>query len=115
MNAILETARPLVQTDSSRKSSFGRLRSLWRADFLSPRDLVRRAIAIALLYGLLSVCGLREFTSILNGTVGSVALGWHLSLFFGLLFIVVYLAWVLLVPTFLIAAGLLILWKKVVK
>src|ERR1051326_8065409 len=58
---------------------------------------------------------LREFTSILNGTVGSVALGWHLSLFFGLLYIVVYFAFVLLAPTLLIAGGLLVLWKKVVK
>ena|ERR1051326_357616 len=115
MNAIVETSSPTVQSDSLRKPSSDRLRSLWRADFLSPKDLVRRALTIALIYGLISACGLREFTSILNGTVGSVALGWHLSLFFGLLYIVVYFAFVLLAPTLLIAGGLLVLWKKVVK
>jgi hypothetical protein len=115
MNALVERSNPLVQAGLAPKSSFGRLKLLWQADFLSPKDLVRRALMLALLYGLVSAGGLREFTSILNGTVGSVALGWHLSLFLGLLYIAVYLAFVLLVPTFLIAAGLLCLWKKVVK
>jgi hypothetical protein len=115
MNAIVEPSSSMIQSDSSPKPFFCRLWSLWRADFLSPKDLARRALMLALIYGLVSACGLREFTSILNGTVGSVALGWHLSLFLGLLYIVVYLGFVLLVPTLLIAAGLLILWKKVVK
>ena len=115
MNATVETSTPVVQPVLSHGLRFARFRKLWGADFLSPKDLVRRALMLALIYGLVSACGLREFTSILNGTVGSVALGWHLSLFWGLLYIVVYLGFVLLVPTLLIAAGLLILWKKVVK
>jgi hypothetical protein len=67
------------------------------------------------LYGIASAFGLREFTSVLNGTMGSVALGWHMSMFLGLLYIVSYLAFVLGTPTLLIAAGILILWRKVVK
>lgn len=105
----------LDQPVRSEETVFARLKALWRADFLSPKDLVRRALLLALLYALVSAFGLREFTSILNGTMGSVSLGWHLSLFFGLLYIVSYLAFVLGTPTLLIAAGILFLWKRVVK
>lgn len=115
MNAIAQTPSAVVQPEPVRKPWFARLGSLWHADFLSPKDLVRRALAIALIYGLASACGMREFTSILNGTMGSIALGWRLSAFLGLFYIAIYLAFVLLVPMLLIAAGLLMLRKKVVK
>jgi len=115
MNAKIEAAPLLEQPLDTARSLFGRLKSVWQADFLSPKDLVRRALLLGVLYALVSAFGLREFTSILNGTVGSVAIGWHLSLFFGLLYIVSYLAFVLGTPTLIIAAGILVLWKKIAK
>jgi hypothetical protein len=115
MNAKVQAPTLIEQPVYLDETLFARARSLWRADFLSPKDLVRRAALLALLYGVVSAFGLREFTSILNGTMGSVALGWHLSAFFGLLYIISYLAFVLGTPTLLIAAGILFLWKRLVK
>jgi hypothetical protein len=115
MNAKIEAPTLMVEPAGSGPSLFGRIRSVWRADFLSPKDFVRRALILMALYGIASAFGLREFTSVLNGTMGSVALGWHMSMFLGLLYIVSYLAFVLGTPTLLIAAGILILWRKVVK
>jgi len=115
MNAKIEAPTLLDQPVHANHSAFARIRSIWRADFLSPKDLVRRALVIAVIYFVVSTFGLREFTSILNGTVGSVSLGWHTSAFLGLLYIISYLAFVLVTPTMLIAAGILVLWKRIVK
>jgi len=115
MNAKIEAPTLLKQPIPSGQTLFARLRSVWRAEFLSPKDLVRRALVIAVLYFIVSAFSLREFTTILNGTMGSVSLGWHMSLFLGLLYIASYLAFVLGAPILLIAAGILLLWKKIVK
>lgn len=115
MNAKIESPTQIEPPLGSPQSLFARIKSLWRADFLSPKDLVRRALLLVVLYAGVSAFGLREFTSILNGTMGSISLGWHLSLFFGLLYIASYLAFVLGTPTLLIAAGILVLWKKAAK
>ena len=84
-----------------------RLAAFWRAELFSPKDFVRRAFVITAIYAAVHLVGLRQFTSILNGTVGSVGLGWHLSAFFGLGYIFAYLAFVLLVPMLLLAAAIL--------
>ncbi len=89
-----------------------RLAALWRAEFFSPKDFVRRAVVITVISAALHFAGLREFTSILNGTVGSIALGWRMSAFLGLAYIFAYLAFVLLVPVLLLAAGLLAAWNS---
>jgi uncharacterized membrane protein YeaQ/YmgE (transglycosylase-associated protein family) len=83
-----------------------------RADFLSPKDLLQRAAAIGVIFLLLHLAGLREFTSILNGTVGSVALGWKLSAFLAVIYIIAYLAFVVLVPVLILAAIILALWER---
>jgi len=89
-----------------------RFSSLWRAEFLSPKDMVRHAVIIAVLYLVVHLAGLREFTSILNGTMGSPELGWTVSAFLGLAYIFAYLAFVLLVPILLLAATFLAVWKR---
>lgn len=83
-----------------------------RDQFLSPKDLLQRACAITVIYLLLHVAGLREFTSVLNGTVGSLALGWKLSAFLALIYIVFYLAFVVLVPVLVLAAAILAAWRR---
>lgn len=88
------------------------LRNLWRAEFFSPKDLLRRALVISILFLIAHLAGLREFSSLLNGTMGSVELGWRLSVFFGLSYIVLYLAFVLLVPSMLLAAAILAIARK---
>ena len=94
------------------KLNFSRLTSLWRAELSSPKDFVRRACFIAFFFLLAHLAGLREFTSLLNGTPGSVQLGWAWSGILGLTYIFAYLGFVLLVPIFLLAAGLLATWRR---
>lgn len=83
-----------------------------RADLLSPKDLLQRACVLTMIFLLLHLVGLREFTSVLNGTVGSVALGWKVSGFLAVIYIVFYLAFVVLVPVMVLAAVILIVWHR---
>lgn len=83
-----------------------------RADFLSAKDLAQRAVAISVIFLLLHLAGLRELTSVLNGTVGSVVLGWKLSGVLAAIYIIFYLASVVLVPIMLLAAFFLTIWQK---
>ncbi|MGO8839169.1 MAG: hypothetical protein ACLQAH_15835 [Limisphaerales bacterium] len=63
----------------------------------------------------LTIAGLREFTSMLNGTVGSVAAGWKLSGFLALIYILLSLAFVILVPVLVLAAMILTAWQRCVR
>ncbi len=83
-----------------------------RAEFLSARDLLQRALGISGLFLLVHLAGLREFTSVLNGTVGSVAAGWKLSGFLALIYILLYLAFVILVPVLILAAMILAVGQR---
>ena len=95
-------------------SHWQRIRQWWRADFLSPKDLVKRALLIGVAFAVAHIMGLREFTSVLNGTTGSVEMSWQAAAFRGLLYIFLYLALVLLVPTFLLAAVMIAAFRKFV-
>jgi len=85
------------------------------AEFLSARDLLQRALGISGLFLLAQLAGLREFTSVLNGTVGSVAAGWKLSGFLALIYILLYLAFVILVPILILAAVILAVGRRCVQ
>ena len=91
---------------------FQRVRGWWRADFLSPKDLVKRALLICLAFAVAHGMGLREFTSVLNGTVGSLDMSWKEAAVRGVIYILLYLALVLLVPTLLLAAAILTAFRK---
>jgi len=83
-----------------------------RAEFLSAKDLLQRAVVISVLFLALHLAGFQEFTGVLNGTIGSLALGWKLSAFLAVIYIVLYLAFVILVPILILAAGILTIWQK---
>jgi hypothetical protein len=83
-----------------------------RAEFLSAKDLLQRAGAISALFLVAHLAGLREFTSVLNGTIGSVAAGWKLSGFLAVIYILLYLAFVILVPVLVLAAMILVLGQR---
>ncbi len=89
-----------------------KLARLWRAELFSPKDFLRRAVVLATLFLALHVAGLREYTSILNGTVVSAELGRGMSAFLGLAYVFAYLGFVLLVPMLLLAAAMLVCWNK---
>jgi hypothetical protein len=78
-----------------------------RSKRLSPLDLVQCAAAFSLLFLALHLAGLREYTSILSGTVGSLALGWRLSAALAAIYVFAYLPFVVLVPILILAALIL--------
>ena len=88
------------------------LKLVWRAEFLSPKDFVRRAVVICVAFLIVYLAGLREYTSFINGTVASVKLGWKMSAFLGLSYLALYFAFVLVVPILILAASLLALRRK---
>ena len=83
-----------------------------KAEFMSPVDLLQRAAAITVLFVIFHLAGFREYTGILNGTIGSMSLGWNLSAFCAVIYIAFYLATVILVPILALAAGILALWER---
>jgi hypothetical protein len=87
---------------------FGRLRRFkeWlRADFLSPKDLVLRALSISILFLVVHVTGLRDHTAFLCGTLADPTMSWQWAAFLGCTYLLLYFAFVLLVPILLLAAA----------
>jgi hypothetical protein len=78
----------------------------------SPGYFLEWAGLLMCLFIIANLAGLREFTSVLNGTVGSTTLDWQTASFLGTAYVMVYLAFVLGAPTLLISAGILALWRK---
>ena len=87
-------------------------RRWWEADFCSPKDFVRHAALIVIVFAVAHVCGLREYTSFLNGTAGPAGTDWETSAMLGVTYVLLYLACVLLVPAMLLAAALLLVWQR---
>ncbi len=83
-----------------------------RTEFLSAKDLLQRAAAISGLFLAVHLAGFREYTGILNGTIGSLDLGWNLSTFLAVIYILLYLAFVILVPVLVLAAVILMVWQR---
>ena len=83
-----------------------------RAPFLSPLGLVARALLIVVLYGVCEFAGGREHTTFISGTATSVDAGIGSSVTFGLTYMLAYFGLILVAPIFLLAAGILTLWKR---
>jgi hypothetical protein len=81
-----------------------------RAEAFSPKDLVQRAVFIAVLYLAAHLAGLREFATFLSGTAPVTTLSWQWVAFLGAAYLIVYFAFILLAPMLLIAAALLAAW-----
>jgi len=92
-----------------------RLAFFQRAEFLSAKDMLQRAMAISALFLAAHLAGLREFTSVLNGTAGSLAVEVKLGTFLALIYILLYLAFVILVPVLVLAAIFLTLWQRCIQ
>ena len=80
---------------------------LRRHPFLSARDLVSRAIIITLGFAIAHLLGFREQTSFLSGTLSSNQMPSFLSLFMGLSYIVLFLAFTVLAPILIMGALIL--------
>jgi hypothetical protein len=89
------------------RSKLSRLGRWISAERFSPRDFVRHAVLILLLFVIAHLCGLREFTTIITGTMASPALGAETCALLGMVYLTLYFGVVVLVPVLLIAATLL--------
>lgn len=85
----------------------------WSAEFFSAKDFVRHAGLLVIVFAVVHFCGLREFTSFLNGTTGSLGMDPDTAAFLGVLYVFSYLAAILGVPVLLIAAGIIAVWQKI--
>ena len=84
-----------------------------RGNLPSALYLVEWAVLLTVMFLIAHVAGLREFTSILNGTIGSTNMDWQTASWLGIGYVLIYLAVVLVVPTLLLAALILRLYQKV--
>jgi hypothetical protein len=80
----------------------------------SPGYLLEWAGFLTVLFIIVNLVGLREYTSVLNGTIGSTTLDWQTAAFLGAAYVFVYLAFVIGAPTLVLAAFILKLWKKLI-
>ena len=94
------------------RAFFGFLRRLWQAKTFSPTAFVVRAVVIAVMYSLSELLGLREYTTFLSGTSANVNLSWQTASALGLIHLLLYVAFILLVPISLITAGLLAAYER---
>lgn len=86
---------------------FNHLVRWFRADFCSPKDFVRHAVLIVVLFAVAHLCGLREYTTIITGTMASPALGAEICALLGVAYMALYFGVVVFVPVLLLAAALL--------
>jgi hypothetical protein len=94
------------------KSCFALLRKVWKADAFSPTAFIARAVIITVFYCASELAGLREYTTFLSGTSANLNVTWQTAATYGLVHLMLYMAFILLVPVSLITAGLLHLWNK---
>jgi hypothetical protein len=94
------------------KATLLHLRRLWKAEAFSPMFFIVRAAMLTVFYVVASVAGLREYATFLSGTSPNVNMSWQTASALGLVYILLYFAFILLVPILLIAAGLLAAWNR---
>ena len=84
----------------------------WSAEMFSPKDFVRHAVLILLVFGIVHLLDLRDYTSVLNGTPGATGMDPTNAALLGILYVLCYLAAILAAPIFFLTAGFLVVWKK---
>ncbi|TAK94774.1 MAG: hypothetical protein EPO07_16175 [Verrucomicrobia bacterium] len=94
------------------KALFQFLKRVLKAETFSPEAFVGRAAVIALLYAVSCIAGLEEYTAFLSGTSANLNLSWQTAALLGLIHLLLYFAFILLVPISLITAGLLVGWNR---
>ncbi len=93
-------------------SKFFSRRAQTKGPLPSAQYFLEWAGLLTVLFLIVNIAGMRPFTSVLNGTIGSTTLDWQTASFLGAAYVMVYLAFVLGAPTLIIAAGILTLWRK---
>src|SRR5262245_16445609 len=85
-----------------------RAKAFFRSPIISPAGLAARALLIVIAFLILQAAGLREYTSFISGTspTGDPLTTWPLVL--GGVYLLTFLAGIVMVPTFLL--GAVFLW-----
>jgi hypothetical protein len=91
-----------------------RSKSAARGGLPAPGYFLEWAGMLVVLFVIVQLAGLREFTSVLNGTVGSTSMDWRTAFFLGTAYVIVYLGFVVVAPILVVAAFILKLWQRVV-
>ena len=97
------------------KALRNQLGSLVSAEFFSAKDFVRHAVLIVVLFAVAHAFGLREYTTIISGTMASPALGMWTCGLLGVGYLALYFGAVVLASVLLIAAALLHLWERLAR
>ena len=79
---------------------------------MSPKDLAQRALVFCVAFASAHLLGLRDFTSIVNGTTGSTGMSFEQAAARGIVYLLLYMAVVVLAPILLIAAAISKLWLR---
>ncbi len=85
---------------------------IWKAGAFSPMAFLTRAIILAILYAISRMAGLQEYTTFLSGTSPNPSLSWHVVAALGLIHLFLYFGFILLVPIFILTAGLSAGWGR---
>jgi hypothetical protein len=93
-------------------SKFFSRRAKSKGPLPSPGYFLEWAAFLTVLYVMASLAGMREYTSVLNGTIGSTTLSWQTAAFLGAAYVFVYLAFILGAPILVLAALILKLWQR---
>jgi len=94
-------------------SKFFSRRSKSKGPLPSPGYFLEWAAFLTVLFILANLAGLREFTSVLNGTIGSTSLDWQTAAFLGAVYVLIYLAFVIFVPVLIFGALILKIGRRV--
>src|SRR5689334_8016547 len=78
----------------------------------SPGHLLEWAGVLVILYFVAQMSGWRDFTSFLAGTNGSAVADWRETALLGVLYVIVYLGFVVIVPILILASVLLKVWQR---
>ncbi len=101
-----------IACPSKEPTSRNRIQQTLLAPFLSPTGLLLRALAIAVVFGLLSLWGLRDYTSVVCGTAPSGNLADRTSILLGMFYAVAYFAFSVGAPILVLAAGIQALLER---
>ena len=94
------------------KTFLDMMHRIWKADAFSPLAFAVRAVLIAAAFCVSELLGLKEYTTFLSGTSANLNVSWQTAATLGLIHLLLYVAFILLAPSFLIAAGLLVAWNR---
>jgi hypothetical protein len=87
-------------------------RKRWSGRFFSVKYLLLRALGIGVLFVLVHLAGLREYTTFITGTTGNPEISWRLSAFYGMTYLTLYMGCVVVAPILILTALLLAVWER---